>query len=160
MEQLEADRPYFDSSGGGVTLSGGEPLLQADGAADLLSLCAERGIHTTVETCGAVPWTTLERVAPHTDLFYFDLKADGDELHRRIAGSPARPIADNARRLVEAGAEVVFRMPVVPDHTDGADSVRGVARLLRELGRPSLRLLPYHRAGEDKIDRLARLART
>ncbi|HHQ47418.1 MAG TPA: glycyl-radical enzyme activating protein, partial [Acidobacteria bacterium] len=155
LEELLRDEPYYRASGGGVTLSGGEPLLQARGAAELLARCRERGLHTVVETAGAVPWPALEEVLPLVDLFYYDLKTSAEELHRRLTGVSLEWVMDNARRLVGAGARVVFRTPVIPGHNDDPECVAGIASLLRELGAGAIRLLPYHRAGEDKIARLA-----
>ncbi len=152
VDEVLADRPYMEASGGGVTLSGGEPLLQPDGAGALLGACREAGLPTLVETCGAVPWSAFERVLGVTDRFYFDLKAAGDGRHRELTGAPVDRIHDNARRLVAAGADVEFRMPVVPGHNDG--EVEGIADLLLELERPTLRLLTYHRHGEAKLPRV------
>lgn len=140
--RLRADRAYWDASGGGVTVTGGEPLLQADGVARLLSLCGDEGIHTVVETSGAVSWRAFEKVLPFTSTFYFDLKAAGDGLHRQLTGAPDAGIIANARRLTTTGADVVFRMPVVPGHNDTAASVAGIAALLEELGCSTFRLLP------------------
>lgn len=154
LREVEADRAYFESSGGGVTLSGGEPLMQEQAAADFLARCKAAGIHTLVETCGAVPWRAFERALPHTDRFLFDLKAYGEPLHRNLTSAPARRIVDNARKLVQSQADVQFRMVIVPGLNDSEESLRGIAGLLRELGRPSIALLRYHRTGEDKIARI------
>lgn len=154
VEQMARDRDYYRATGGGITLSGGEPLLQARAAADLLAACKQQGIHTAVETCGAVPFTAFDAVLPHTDLFYFDLKAYPDRRHRELTGVPARRIANNAERLVKAGADVAFRMPVVPGLNDFEQCVAGIADLVQKLGRSSIRLLPYHAAGESKIERI------
>lgn len=154
VEELLRDRRYFDASGGGVTLSGGEPLLQARPVEELLRRCREAELHTLVETCGAVPWSTFERVLPHVDHFYFDLKAPDDDRHHEFTGAPWSAIADNARQLVQAGAAVTFRMPVVPGINDTEEDLAGVARFLDQLGHDSIRLLPYHRGGEAKIERL------
>jgi len=155
LPRLLADRTYHQASGGGLTLSGGEPLLQAEAVAALLDLCKEAGVHTFVETCGAVPWSAFEKVLGLADAFYFDLKAAGDELHRSLTGAPAMSIADNARRLVEAGADVRFRMPVIPGHNDTGACIEGIAALLRELGHSELRLMRFHPGGEAKIPRVA-----
>ena len=154
LADLEADRAYFDASGGGVTLSGGEPLLQPRGAADLLRRCREIGIHTTVETCGAVRWDAFATVLPWTDLFYFDLKAGEEALHVEMTARPLEGIVSNARRLLGEGAEVVFRMPVIPGHNDSEESLAGIAALLDGLACGTIQLLPYNRSGEDKIDRI------
>ncbi len=153
-QQLRADQAYHQASGGGVTLSGGEPLLQAAAAAQLLERCQATGSHTLVETSGAVPWQAFERVLPHTDAFYYDLKAAG-EAHEQLTGRPAAPIVRNARRLADSGTQVDFRMPVVPGCNDGDSCVEGIAALLKDLGKENIHLLRYHAAGEAKLARLA-----
>ncbi len=154
LHEVERDRAYFEASGGGVTLSGGEPLMQEQAVADFLERCSKAGIPAVVETCGAVPWRAFARSLPYTNEFFFDLKAYGDALHRQLTGASMRRIADNARRLMDAGACVQFRMVIVPGMNDGEDSLRGLSALLQELGQPALTLLRYHRTGEDKIRRL------
>ena len=154
VEQVMADRRYYDSTGGGLTLSGGEPLMQAAGAEKFLSLCRAGGVDTVIETSGAAPWNSFERVMPHVNLFYFDLKAPGNGLHRQLTGSSADTILTNAERLVKAGATVNFRMPVVPGINDSKESLEGVTRLLEKLGQSSISLLRYHQGGEAKIGRI------
>ncbi len=154
LAEVARDLPYFAATGGGVTLSGGEPLAQPRGAARLLAGCKERGLHTLVETCGAVRWRNLEQALPFVDRWYFDLKAATDPLHRELTGAGADRVLQNARRLVDSGADVAFRTPVVPGLNHGAEDLRALTRLLKELGHNSLRLLPYHRAGESKIGRV------
>ncbi len=154
LEQVARDRDYYSASGGGITLSGGEPLLQAGPAAELLSACKQQGLHTAIETCGAVPFQAFKTVLPHTDLFYFDLKAYPDSRHRQLTGAPGKRIANNAGRLIESGTSVAFRMPVVPGLNDSEPCVSGIAELLQKLGQPRIRLLPYHAAGEAKIPRI------
>jgi formate C-acetyltransferase len=149
-----ADRTYYQATGGGVTLSGGEPLLQAEGAAALLTLCRQAGLNTVVETSGAAPWSAFERVMPLVDRFFFDLKGRGNGLHRELTGRPDDTIIDNATRLVQAGAPVQFRMPVVPGLNDAPDSLDSIAGLIKELGQSSISLLRYHQGGETKIARL------
>ena len=154
LNRIEADKSYYDSSGGGVTLSGGEPLLQPEAVAQFLSLCRERQINTIIETCGAVPWESYSKLMPYTDFFFFDLKASGEALHSELTGNAGNLIAENAKRLVDSGAEVQFRMPIVPGFNDSADSLEGAARFLQKLGHSSITLLRYHAGGEAKIDRI------
>lgn len=154
LDEVLRDRAYYEFSGGGVTLSGGEPLMQERAATEFLARCRAAGLHTLVETCGAVPWRAFEGALPHVNQIYFDLKAWGDVRHRELTGASARRILDNARRLVHTGADVQFRMAVVPGCNDDDDTLRGIAWLLRDLGRPSITLLCYHRSGEDKIARI------
>ena len=151
MDDVLADRPYMEASGGGLTLSGGEPLLQPRGALELLRASRSAGLHTLVETSGAVPWSHFERVLPHTDRFYFDIKAPDDDRHRTWTGTPGENIRDNASKLLASGADVEFRMPVIPGRNDAPEVLDGIASLLKRLDRPALRVLPYHRVGEDKL---------
>jgi len=151
MDDVLADRRYMGDSGGGLTLSGGEPLVQPRGAAALLQAAQAAGLNTLVETAGDVPWRHFERVLPHTDRFYFDLKAPDDRRHQEWTGRSSANLLNNARKLLEAGADVAFRMPVVPGFTDAPGVLEGIADLLRSLDRPALRVLPYHRLGEDKL---------
>jgi pyruvate formate-lyase/glycerol dehydratase family glycyl radical enzyme/glycyl-radical enzyme activating protein len=154
LDDLLRDRTYFEATGGGITLSGGEPLLQVQAASALLEACKDAGLHTAVETSGAVPFSAFEEVLPHTDLFYVDLKAGDDTLHRELTGAPLDRVTDNARQLAGWGGGLAFRMPIIPGLNDTDDSLRGVAELLAELGHDRIRLLPYHRGGEDKLDRI------
>ena len=150
-DEVMADAPFFQASGGGITLSGGEPLTQYRGVARLLAACKARGLHTLIETCGEASWQAFQAVLPHTDIFYFDLKAAGPGLHRRLTGSSGEQVRRNARRLVQAGARVTFRMPVVPGHNDTEQSVAAVARILKEMEQQELTLLRYHAGGEAKM---------
>jgi len=154
FDEIAAEQSFYAATEGGLTLSGGEPLLQAEACAELLQRCRTAGISSVVETCGAVPWRAFEQVLPHVDRFYFDLKAWGEEQHRQLTGAPARQVVDNARRLVEVGAAVDFRMPVIPGHNDQYESLAGLAGFLRELGRPQVQLLRFHDGGEPKLARL------
>ena len=154
LEQIARDRFYFRQSSGGVTLSGGEPLLQADESAELLSACRDAGISTLVETCGVVPWSAFEKVIPFVDSFYFDLKAPNNVMHEELVGRPGDLVYKNAKKLVKSGADVTFRMPVVPALNDIPEWFEAIGQFAAELGHKSIRLLPYHRGGEAKIDRI------
>jgi formate C-acetyltransferase len=154
LQQVLRDREYFEVSGGGVTLSGGEPLLQEQ-ALQFLALCREHGLSTVVESCGAVSAERLRAAIPHTDLFYYDLKAGLPEPHRQLTGASLEQVLDNARLLLQSGAPVELRTPLVPGVNDSAGSLKGIAAMLRELGQPRLRLLPYHAGGAAKRQRLS-----
>jgi len=154
LQRIEADRAYFEATSGGVTLSGGEPLMQSAAAAELLGRCRTAGLHTVVETCGAVGWSSVVAVLPQVSLFFFDLKAGSDALHRELTGAPLGPIVDNARRLLDAGGQIAFRMPIVPGLNDAEGNLEDVCRLLCGLGQREIRLLQYHAGGEAKLSRL------
>ena len=154
LEIILADKQYFKASGGGVTLSGGEPLFQADAAVALLKGCNRLGISTMVETCGLASEKTVLRAMPFTDRFYFDLKAFDQTLHKELTGQSSDRIIRNARKLAEAGADVVFRMPIIPGKNDSEKNYREIAAFVQSLGQDSLCLLKYHSGGEAKLSRL------
>jgi len=153
---VERDRAFYDESGGGVTVSGGEPLMQPEFVADLLSACRARGIRTAVETCGLAEATVLDRVASVTDLFLYDLKLMDPETHRRFTGARNEQILRNLERLAEHPRAVRVRVPLVPGVNDDLANLDAIATFLRRLGLVDLDLLPYHRTGSDKYRRLGR----
>lgn len=152
LEKLLADLPYYRSSGGGVTFSGGEPTLYPAFMDRVLDLCAGHQIHTTLETCGNFSHDRWRDILPKLDLIYFDLKIIDDAGHQRATGSGNRRILDNARKLVDDGHAVEFRLTLVPGHTDDPDNLRAVVEVLKSLGHDQLHLLGYHNMGETKID--------
>ncbi len=156
LDELARDKSFFAASGGGVTLSGGEATQQSPFLVALARRCAEIGVGVGLQTCGAASWATFEALLPWLEFIHFDLKLADDRRHRDVVGSGTRVIRDNARRLVEAGAPVVFRTPVVPGFTDDADNLLGLAAFLRELQVSQLHLLRYHRFGDAKHERLGR----
>jgi pyruvate formate lyase activating enzyme len=154
---VERDRPFYEGSGGGVTVSGGEPLLQPHFTAGLLSAAKRRGLHTVLDTCGHASWESFERLRRDVDLFLYDLKLVDPTRHRRYTGVGNRRILANLRRLSELGHRIVLRMPVVPGITDDPENVQAVRALaagLPQLAR--VELLPYHRTGVGKYLRLDR----
>lgn len=159
MREVCADRTYFEVSGGGLTLSGGEPLLDPSRALTLLRAAKREGLHTCVQTCGAVPTSTLLAVLPLVDLFQFDLKHVDEAQHRAWTGAGTARIHANARLLVARGANVQFRMPVLPGINDDPEHLGQLAAFLASLGVHALRLVPYHRHYLAKYEALGRPAR-
>ena len=150
----------FYESGGGVTVSGGEPLLYAEGVAGLFALLREHGIRTALDTCGEAPWAAFETGLPFTDLVLFDIKGMDSERHRANTGHGNERIHKNLRRLGERGVPIEVRMPVVPGCNDVEAEFEAAARFLAEI--PSLaavRLLPYRSLARSKY-RAAGLADT
>ena len=146
---LLADREFYERSGGGVTLSGGECLLQPQFCAALLKELKKNGIHTAVDTCGAVPRESFDFVLPYTDLFLYDVKAIDGDLHRRLTGKDNRQLLANLRALDRVGAEVELRVPVVPGCNEGEiDAIRAFAQTLQHPHK--LTLLPYHELAAGK----------
>jgi len=154
-----ADRAYFEVSGGGVTLSGGEPLRDPWRALALLQAARAEGLHTCVQTSGAVPTSTMLAVLPLVDLFQFDLKHVDEHQHREWTGAGTARIHQNARLLVEKGANVQFRMPVLPGINDDDAHLDQLAGFLATLGVKHLRLVPYHRHYLAKYEALNQTAR-
>jgi pyruvate formate lyase activating enzyme len=156
LQEIERDTIFYDQSGGGVTFSGGEPMLQPDFLVRLLDGCRAKRIHTAVDTCGAAPADVLERVADRTDLFLFDVKHLDDEAHRKATGSSNRQILDNLKRLAARRANVWVRFPLIPDINDDLNHVRRLGQFVASLGLSHVDVLPYHRAGTGKYAALGR----
>jgi len=152
MAKLLVDRPYYESSGGGVTFTGGEPTLHPDFVHKMLGLCKEAGVRTNLETSGTFSWAKWEPTLRMLDLLYFDLKILDAELHERHLGGGYARIMENAAKLAAHGFPVEFRMPLVPGYTDTPANVEAVIDLLRRLGHKAIHLLAYHDMGEAKID--------
>jgi pyruvate formate lyase activating enzyme len=158
LAEVRKDALYHEGSGGGITVTGGEPLAQAEFVFDLLwhYRHEEKGPHTAVETCGEAPWWRFEKLAPVTDLFLYDLKHMDPDEHLRLTGVANDRILDNLRRLAGTGCEVVVRLPLVPGVNDGRDNLEATAAFMAGAGLARIDLLPYHRLGEPKYRRLGR----
>lgn len=146
------DKPYFDATGGGVTLSGGEPLLQAQTAAKLLRRCKEAGISTWIETTANVPFSMLELVLPYTDGLYIDYKHSDAQRLRHSIGGNLPLLEENLSRLERMGVDFTLRTPVIPNYNE--DVIGDCLRASRRFGRKTHVLLPYHALGKNKYERL------
>jgi pyruvate formate lyase activating enzyme len=159
LGEVAKDSLFYSRSGGGLTLSGGEPAFQPEFALEILRRykIEERGRHTTIETCGHVPWSHLERVLAYTDLVLYDIKVMDPEEHRRFTGVDNQLILENVVRIAQMEKGLVIRVPLIPGYTDSQENVRRTAEFVRELpGVEEVHLLPYHRLGEPKYPRLGR----
>ena len=155
IEEVAKDELFFDESDGGVTFSGGEPLLQPDYLRECLNACRQRGYHTAIDTSGYAPAEVFGEIAELGDLFLYDLKLIDDHRHREFVGVSNELILANLRKLCERGAEVWIRIPIVPGINDDEDNLAATAELASSLkGHPPVHLLPYHRIGSDKYGRL------
>lgn len=143
-------KPFFDHSGGGITLTGGEVTDQVDFVTSVLAGCQARGIHTAIETCGACSWVKLERLIAHTDLVLYDLKLIDEDEHRYWTGVTNRQILANARRLALYNVQV--RVPLIPGITDSEDNLCAISRFMRDAGLPRVALLPYNPASGAKYE--------
>ena len=140
---LLEDRDFYENSGGGVTVSGGEALMHPTFVAELLRLLKEHGIRTAVDTCGFVSRTSLDAVLPYTDIFLYDVKAFNEEVHRRCTGQSNALILENLRYLDEKGASIEIRIPFVPGYN--AEEIPAIGAFLLTLRHiRGIRVLPYH----------------
>ena len=141
------DKTFYINSGGGCTISGGEPLLQAEFCAEVFKLLRKDGIHCAIDTSGAVKWESFKTVLPYTDMFLYDVKHTNDKLHREHTGSPNRRIIDNLKRLSEYGVPIEIRIPTIPGFNADEKSMAAMGKLLSGLANiVGVRLLPYHLA--------------
>ncbi|NCA67010.1 MAG: radical SAM protein, partial [Clostridia bacterium] len=156
LDIVTRDKAYYDTTCGGVTLSGGEPLLQNPALLlELVKALKKENIKVTVETTLHAPWTTVEALAPFVDLFFVDLKVVGDdELHKKLTKQDSSLIHSNLKALVELKANIRFRMVMVPSYNDNEKYIASAATLLKLLGYDSIELLKYHNMYEDKAKRL------
>lgn len=162
MTEILKDRFTFEDSGGGVTISGGDPTVQWQFTMALLQACRAKYLHTAIETCGYTRWEILQPIVELCDLVFFDLKCIDSELHRKGTGVPNELILANAKRLVEAGVNVQFRTPLIPGFNDGAEHIAALRDfVVNELGLSGSRveLLKYNKLGEDKFLRMGALDR-
>jgi pyruvate formate lyase activating enzyme len=155
LEAIERDRVFYDTSDGGVTFSGGEPLAQAGFLVDCLRECRRRGLHTAVDTCGLAPRETLLEIAELTDLVLYDLKHMDPDRHRAETGADNRIILDNLRALSARGTELWIRVPLIPGFNDDPENIDATGAFLEVLPRRHpVCVLPYHGIAEGKRSRL------
>ncbi|NLO83557.1 MAG: glycyl-radical enzyme activating protein [Clostridiales bacterium] len=151
MDEVIKDKPFYENSGGGVTLSGGEPLLQAGFVRELLEESKREGLHTAVDTAGNVPWEAFESVLPFVDLFLYDVKVADEELHRQVTGVSNTRILDNLKRLAGKGTTILIRIPVIPGVNDTPEEMERIGLLIKDLDNIEYAdLLPFHGLGESK----------
>jgi len=156
MNEVSNDAPFYHGSGGGVTISGGEPLKQPEFLLDILKTCRQAGLHTAIETSGYCNPRTLNRILDEVDLFMFDLKVMDADQHLKVTGRKNDLILKNARLLAEAGATVQARMPLIPGINDSVDNLSTLTSFLRSIGWLSVELMPYHQFGRSKYAALGR----
>ena len=154
VRELVKDKPFYDESGGGVTLTGGEALLQPDFVVELTSALHRAGIHVAIETAACVSEVVFARVLAAVDFAYIDLKHYDDEKHRAGTGVGNALILRNIASALKGTTPVIVRIPVIPGYNDGAEDFVGFASALSTLGAKEVQLLPFHQLGESKYQRL------
>ena len=156
LESILKDTHFYEESGGGVTFSGGEPMMQPGGLKLMLERCKKQGIHTTVDTSGYAAQENFEEIRDVTDLFLYDLKNMNPELHKKYTGVDNQLILSNADYLLKNGANLIFRIPVIPGINTSPEELNAMLGFLEERAdkMKELHLLPYHRIAENKYRRL------
>lgn len=150
LQVVRRDIPFYQSSGGGLTVSGGEPLSQPKFLKALLAAATAEGIHTCVETCGYAPWDALSSILPDTDLFLFDWKLTDSSKHLFWTGRDNSLIRENLERLLAEGATVIVRAPLIPGVNDEDTHLDALIRLSHRPGVQAVEVLPWHRMGVAK----------
>ena len=157
MAEVLKDRIFYENSGGGMTVSGGEPLFQPEFTAALLAAAKREKLHTCLDTCGFAAWEKIAALLPDTDLFLYDLKETDPEKHMEYTRVPLAPVLENLARIDAAGGEEILRCPLIPglnDRDGHADGIAEIANRLTHLR--EINLMPYHPLGESKLARLGR----
>jgi pyruvate formate lyase activating enzyme len=156
FNRASKDIPFYEQSGGGVTISGGEPLCQPELTLQFLKALKQCDINTALDTTGYVPYKVLEPFLPYTDLFLYDLKHMDNERHKMATGVENKLILENAQKLAAAGAQMHIRFPIIPDFNDSEDNIRDTGLFCRSLGKAVklVQLLPYHNLGVVKYQRI------
>jgi pyruvate formate lyase activating enzyme len=156
MGELLKDQVFYETSGGGITFSGGEPMLQVDFLREMLPRCKEAGLHVALDTCGIVAWERYEQVLPMIDLVLLDLKLVDAERHKVATGVPNDIILENARRIAAWSKPMWIRTPIIPGYTDDLENIRSIGRFIHE-SLPTVQrwdLLAYTNLGQPKYHRL------
>ena len=144
------DKMFYETSGGGVTFSGGECMLQSDFLCEILAKCKDAEIHTAVDTAGHIHWEVFEKVLQYTDLFLYDIKVFDCNVHRKYTGVSNVLILENLKKLFEVGANVWIRIPVILGINDTAEEMQNIKNFLTPYNASKIELLPYHGMGEHK----------
>ncbi len=156
MSEIEKDIPFYDESNGGVTFSGGEPLLQKDFLVEIARSCKEKEIHTALDTCGFAKWEVLNEASRYIDLFLYDLKIIDDDKHKSFTGVSNKIILENLHKQLDMGRKITIRIPLIPSFNDDEKSIEEMSRFVLTL--PNLNgidILPYHQSAVEKYKRLS-----
>ncbi len=157
MAEVVKDRQFYETSGGGVTLSGGEPMVQPEFAGELLEKAKGEGLHTCLDTCGNVSYDRYEAVMPFVDLFLYDIKETDSARHEQFTGAGNELILENLKKLDAAGGNAIIRCPVIPGMNDREEHFRAVGALASSLKNvQGINLMAYHPLGSSKSERLGK----
>ena len=159
MKEIKKDLIFYEESNGGVSFSGGEPLMQADFLNKLLIKCKSLGLHTTIDTAGCSSKETILKIAENIDLFLFDVKLLDDEKHKKYTGISNKQIIENLLLLSEMKYDIIIRIPIIPTVNDSKEDIEKFGKFLQDLNIIRIDLLPYHTIGEEKYKKLKKVNR-
>ncbi|MCK5844820.1 MAG: glycyl-radical enzyme activating protein, partial [Victivallales bacterium] len=157
LDEVLKDKPFYENSGGGMTISGGEPMEQFEFTLELLKKAKDKGLHCCLDTCGFAPFKRYEQLLEYVDIFLYDLKETDSERHEQHTGVPLQPILDNLKRLSERDATIWLRCPIIPGLNDRDEHLRKIGEIADSLsGVKQVTLHPYHPLGLSKSEKIGR----
>jgi pyruvate formate lyase activating enzyme len=156
VKKVEDDRIFYENSNGGMTVSGGEALVQSEFVREVLKKCQEKGIHTALDTTGNAPWQDIESVLEYVDLVLQDIKHMDTEMHKRGTGVGNELILENARKIAQS-VKIWIRIPLIPDYNDSEENIRKVCEFASDIGAEKISVLPYHDLGSSKYPKMGRV---
>ena len=156
LQEVKKSGLFFDESGGGITFSGGEPMLQSEFLVEALKLCRAQEIHTAVDTCGYAPFSSFEKIMDYVDVFLYDIKLMDNELHKEYVGTDNILILENLIKLSERGANINLRIPVIGGINDDNKTMESIIKLIENTNISDVNLLPYHDIAKNKYSKLGK----
>lgn len=157
FKDIEKDLLFYRTSGGGVTLSGGEPSNQYKFASEFFKRCKEKGIHTVLDTTGFAPWERLQEILKFTDLVLYDIKHMDSDVHKKLTGVGNEKILENLKRIFSSTSiPATIRVPVIPGLNNSKENFHAIATFIKNLGAKEVNILPYHRMGTEKYAKLGK----
>jgi pyruvate formate lyase activating enzyme len=154
MKEIEKDKIFYEQSGGGVTLSGGEVMTQIDFVEPLVKACHRKGISVAIDTCGHAPFQNYEKIIEYVDVFLYDIKLIDSQMHQKYTGKSNYMILDNLKKLSEKNANINLRIPLIDGINADHKNINEIINFIRNLNIKNINLLPYHEIGKDKYNRL------
>jgi len=157
LKEVMKDKIFYDNSGGGMTVSGGDPLMKPKFTLELFKAAKEKGLHTCIETSGFAKWEDIEAMLPYVDLFLWDVKESDSARHKEYTGVPNERILENLHKLNEAGAGIVLRCPIIPGFNDRKEHLEFIGALAEELEHViKVDVEPYHPLGKSKCEAIGK----
>lgn len=157
LKEVKKDSLLYRNSGGGVTLSGGEPTSQPDFILHWIKRCRESGIHTVLDTCGYADWETMKKIIKNVNLVFYDIKHMDPVMHKKLTGVSNSEILKNAKLISEEQVPIVIRIPLIPGYNDSKENLEKTADFIKKVGVKEVNLLPYHRLGIEKYKKLNKI---